>query len=179
MHKRKSISLLILAIIVQLGCMGENKAKQDTDFERAVSALEERKNKAAELEEKLCSEFPKNLVMEQHPHSKRIVVKPSELSCEIKLFYGDKEHEFWKGQVAVYPNQQEDPFWQYHPKEGGMNHPVKEFGDRAVYVGLTYQLLILKDGLIYDIVPPNNGSMTSTGKATKEIVFDIARHYKL
>ncbi|NQZ42983.1 MAG: hypothetical protein HRT65_01645 [Flavobacteriaceae bacterium] len=179
MFKPNIIKLLILLSALHIACKGESKANQDMDFETAVAELEERKAKAAEWEAKLCSEFPKQLVMEHHPHSKRIDIEPTQLSCKIKLFYGDKDHEFWEGQVAVYPNQQEDPFWQYHAKEGRLNHPVKEFGDRAVYVGLTYQLLILKDGLIYDIAPPNNGSITSTGKATKEIVFEIARHYKL
>lgn len=188
MIKNNSIALLALLAVFQMSCIGERKAKEedtDTDFEASVAALEERKSKARAINEKLCSEFPEELVLKHNPDAKRIAIErveriPGEFSlCKVKLFYGDKEHEFWEGQVAVYPSQQEDPFWQYNPREGGMNHPVEEFDGRAIYVGLTYQLLILKDGLIYNIAPPNNGSKTSTGKATKEILFDIARHYKL
>lgn len=183
--------LLILLALVQFSCGGgENSSMNQNANDSTVQATQTegaaKEKEGSKRTKQLCDNFPKDLILNYHPDGKRIEIEPVELipgqlsSCKVKLFYGDKEYEFWEGVVSVYAPKTENPFWQYNPERSpSLYKKVDEFGDKAVYLENSYQLLILKDGLIYSIVPPNNGSHTSSGKETKEITFELARHYKL
>ncbi|MGC6431974.1 MAG: hypothetical protein ACON5F_13090 [Jejuia sp.] len=182
----KNINLiLIFFALICTSCLGE---KENDKVKEANNATKETVKKTIGIDaikEQLCSNFPKELVLGYHPDANRIEIEPVDngsggtLHCDIKLFYGKKEYEFWKGHVYAHINQQEDPFWQYNPERNAMLYHRVEMGDKAVFISNMYQLQILKEGVLYGITPPNNGNTTSSGKLTKEIALEIAQHYKL
>ncbi|WP_405607697.1 hypothetical protein [Polaribacter sp. Asnod1-A03] len=139
-----------------------------------------------DIKSKMCNEFPKELVLKYNTDATHITIEPISngsggiLHCKVKLFYGKKDYEFWEGQVTAWVNQQKDPFWQYNPKRNAaIYHKVEGIGDKAVYIANTYQLLILKKGVMYSIAAPSRGRSTNTGKENKEIVIEIAKHYQI
>jgi hypothetical protein len=134
----------------------------------------------------LCEEFPKELVLKYNPDATHIEIEPVDngsggiLHCNVKLFYGKRDYDFWVGQVGAWSAKTLNPFWQYNPeKNAALYQEIDEFGEKAIFVTNSYQLLILKDGIVYTITPPNNGNRTSSGKNTKEIALEIAKHFKL
>lgn len=134
----------------------------------------------------LCDNFPKELVLKYNPDATHIEIEPIDngsgglLHCKIKLFYGEKDYEFWEGIVAAWINQVEDPFLQYNPeRNAALYHKVGGLGEKAVYISNMHQLQILKDGVMYSITSPNRGRTTNTGKENKEIAIEIAEYYKL
>ena len=65
------------------------------------------------------------------------------------------------------------------PNKSSIYQEVEGLGDRAVFIGNMFQLQILKEGVMYNITPPNRGRTTNTGKETKAIAIEIAQHYQL
>lgn len=180
---------LLLALVV-LSCLnGEKSSNKESGNEQTSDNASELQSKSIHIEdikEKMCNEFPKELVLKYNTDATHIDIERIDngsggiLHCNIKLFYGKKEYEFWKGQVSAWVNQQEDPFWQYNPaRNATLYQEVKGIGERAVFISNMYQLLILKEGVMYSIVPPNRGNTTNTGKEMKEIAIEIANHYNL
>ncbi len=181
---------LILSFLLLASCLGEQKQSKNRLVEEDVATNnQETKKNDIDIEaikNRLCSEFPKDLVLKYNPEAVNIVIEPIDngsggiLHCDVKLFYGKKDYEFWKGQVSAWVNMQENPFWQYNPERNAtLYHKIDELGDKAVFISNMSQLQILKDGVLYTITPPNNGNRTSSGKETKAIAVEIANHYKL
>ncbi len=176
-------------VLILVSCLGNKKnSNTNVENEEIITNSVPTKDKIDidEIRTKLCDEFPKELILKYNPDATHIEIESVEngsggiLHCDIKLFYGKKEYEYWKGQVAANINQQKDPFWQYNPERNAtLFHKVEELGDKAVYISNMYQLQILKDGVLYMITPPNNGNKTNSGKDTKEITLEIAKHYNL
>jgi hypothetical protein len=175
-------------MVLSSSCIEEKKnSKEELATEAVASNSQETKNSAIEsIKQKICNEFPKALVLKYNPDATHIEIEPVDdgsggiLHCDVKMFYGKKEYEYWKGQVYANINKMKDPFWQYNPdKNAALYHKVDGFGEKAVFISNMYQLQILKDGVLYSIVPPNNGSRTSSNKPTKEIALEIAKHYNL
>jgi len=183
---------LIITALILASCGGDPKnssqenssPSNDYSYEEAVERQEKKRAEAEKITKDLCDNFPKEMILEYNPDGERIEVEPVELTpgkldhCKIKLYYGDKDYNYWEGRVSAYAPNMPKPLAQYKPF-GGQYLKIEEFGDKAVYLSATYQLLIMKDGLVYNLVPPNAGSRTSTGKKTKEITMELARHYKL
>lgn len=160
--------------------------KQNKTEIKQVSENKDARNNTDKIVKNLCSNFPKKLVMKHNPDAKKLEIENIELvpgktnHCKLKLYYGEKEYEFWEGQVSAVINQMQDPFWQYNPKRNAsLYHKVEGLGDKAVFIANMCQLLILKKGILYSITPPNRGSKTSTGKSNKEIAIEVAKYYKL
>lgn len=182
----KHIKAITLCLLILTSCGGENKNKVTTvDEEKRLTTASTNIN-IEDIKQRLCSEFPKDLVLQYNPDASHIEIETIDngsggiLHCNIKLFYGKKEYEHWKGQVSAYINKMEDPFWQYNPKRNAsLFHNVDHLGDKAVYISNMYQLQVLKGDVMYSITPPNNGNKTSTGKETKAIAVEIAKHYNL
>lgn len=168
---------------------GKSNSREVPEKEADVINSEAGKNENIDIQsikEKLCEAFPKELVLAYNPDATHIDIETLDngaggiLHCNVKLFYGKKEYEFWKGQVTAWVAKQKNPFWQYNPERNpALYHKVEDFGEQAVFITNTYQLLILKEGIVYEIVPPNRGRTTSTGKENKEIALEIATHYKI
>lgn len=190
MRRIKYIVCLISMTFVFAACMGNkgNNADADTTAQQTTEDANN-SNKEAEaqiISQRLCNEFPKELVLKYNPDATHIDIERVDngsggiLHCNVKLFYGKKEYEFWKGQVSASINQMKDPFWQYNPdKNPTLYHKIEGLGEKSVYISNMYQLLILKEGVLYSITPPNSGSRTSSGKETKEIALEIAKQYNL
>jgi len=190
MRRIKYIVCLISMTFVFAACMGNkgNNTDADTAAQQTTedADISDKDTEAQIISQRLCNEFPKELVLKYNPDGLAIKIEPVDngnggiLHCNVKLFYGKKEYEFWKGQVAAWTAKQKDPFWQYNPERNpALYRKVEGFGEQAVFIANTNQLLILKDGIVYDIVPPNRGRTTNTGKENKEIAIEIARHYNL
>lgn len=182
----KKINLvLILLTLVCVSCLGEKKNNIAKEDNNATNQSTKATINIDAIKEQLCSNFPKDLVLGYHPDANRIEIEPVDngsggiLHCNVKLFYGEKEYEFWKGIVYAHINQQEDPFWQCNPERNPTLCHKVNMGDKAVFISNVYQLQILKEGVLYGITPPNNGYTTSSGKLTKEIALEIAQHYQL
>jgi hypothetical protein len=193
MKTLKSKFYLIITALILASCGGEpknNSSNENSDysaedsFEQAEAKRAEKQAEAEKITKDLCDNFPKEMILKYNPDGERIEVEPVELTpgkldhCKIKLFYGDRDYDFWEGRVSAYAPNMPKPLAQYKPF-GGQYLKIDEFGDQAVYLSATYQLLIMKDGLVYNLVPPNDGSRTSTGKKTQEITMELARHYGL
>jgi hypothetical protein len=193
MQTLKSKFYLIITALILASCGGEpknNSSNENSDgsaedsFEQAEAKRAEKQEEAEKITKDLCDNFPKEMILKYNPDGEKIEVEPVELTpgkldhCKIKLYYGDKDYNYWEGRVSAYAPNMPKPLAQYKPF-GGQYLKIDEFGDQAVYLSATYQLLIMKDGLVYNLVPPNAGSRTSTGKETKEITMELARHYKL
>ena len=192
MRHIKYIVWIVSITFVFAACMGnkDNNADANTNTnEQQATADTNNSDKEAEaqiISQRLCTDFPREMIMKYNPDGVDIKIAPVSnvnggiLHCDVKLFYGKKEYEFWKGQVAAWTAKQKDPFWQYNPERNpALYHKIEGFGEQAVFITNTNQLLILKDGIVYDIVPPNSGRTTNTGKENKEIALEIARHYKI
>ncbi|MDC7996685.1 hypothetical protein [Gilvibacter sediminis] len=170
-----------------LSCLGgaEQSKSEEESTNATASNNEALASKAADLAETLCEEFPEALILKYNPdglciESERVEYKPGVLDhCKIKLFYGKKDYEFYEGQVGAWAPKTENPLWQYDPKRNAnMYHAVDGLGEKAVFLTAVNQLLILKDGIIYNINPPNRrGTTTNSGKAVKEIAIEMAEHY--
>lgn len=183
-----TLSLLLVALIVA-SCSQKKENSKNTssaDEQTTSSQTETKTMDIASIQEKLCQDFPKDLVLKYNPDGKKIVIEPIDngsggiLRCKVKLFYGEKNHEFWEGQVTAYINNMKDPFWQYNPeRNSALYNKVDNLGEKAVYITNMHQLQILKEGIMYCIVPPNRGRTTNTGKENKEIAIEIAQHFKL
>ena len=164
------LSILILTLIVT-SCNGkkENNTKRNfKDNKTSTSKTETSAIDIASIQEKLCKDFPKELVLKYNPDGTKIEVESIDngsggiLHCKIKLFYGEKEFEFWEGQVAAWLNNMEDPFRQYNPeRNAALYQKVENLGKKAVYIANMHQLQILKDGIMYSITPPNRGRTTN------------------
>lgn len=185
----KTIGVLIILMPIT-ACLGDQKTNDSQNTkDDGVKDVEIVKTSSVDIEKiknMLCDEFPKDLVLKYNPDATHIDIESIDngsggiLHCNIKLFYGEKEYEFWKGQVSANINQQQDPFWQYNPERNAtLYQKVDALGERAVYISNMYQLQILKNGVLYMITPPNNGNRTSSGKENKEIAIEIANHYNL
>jgi len=183
-------SLLVLAVVAMATSCIEGKKENSADISNNTTQASQSNSKKdidiARIKEKLCNEFPKELVLGYNPHFKKIHIEPVDngsggiLHCNVHMFYGEKEHEYFKGQVAAAINNQKDPFWQYDPKKNPANYQeVKGLGDRAVFIANMRQLQILKDGVLYFITPPSRGKTTESGKENKEIAIEIAEHFNL
>lgn len=182
--------LIILAFILA-SCGGEPKTdstndNSDNSYEKAVENQEKKRAEAEKITQVLCNNFPKELILKHNPDGERIDIEPVELipgkldHCKIKLYYGDRDYDFWEGRVSAWAPNMPNPLGQYDPnRNSALYQRVEDFGEKAVFISNTNQFLIIKDGLVYDLVPPNAGSITSTGKENKEIVLEMARHYSL
>ena len=175
--------LLTLSLMSCLGTPEQSKSEEDTEV--TATNNEAFATKAADIAETLCNDFPEALILKYNPdglriESERVEYKPGVLDhCKIKLFYGKKDYEFYEGQVGAWAPKTENPLWQYDPKRNAnMYHEVDGFGEQAVFLTAVNQLLILKDGIIYNINPPNpRGTTTNSGKEVKEIAIEMAKHY--
>lgn len=175
----------MFCLLLLTSCAGEKDNRHtitDDEESESVSA----KINIEDIKQKLCSEFPKELVLKYNPDATHIEIEPRDngsggiLHCDVKLFYGTKEYEYWKGQVYAHVNQMADPFWQYNPERNTtLYHKVEGLGDKAVFISNMYQLQILKDGVMYSITPPYHGVKTNSGKENKAIAIEIAEHYNL
>lgn len=183
----KTIKLFVIVFtLLSLSCQNSksehrnNDTKNENTTELAQNSSS-KKGDAKAICSQFCEDFPDQLVLQYHPSAKKIAKeKTSYGSCILKLFYGDKDYEFWSGELSVWANQQKDPFWQYNPERNAtLFQEVKGIGDRAIFISNMNQLLILKDGLMYGIVPPNNGRATETGKENKAIAIELAQHFEL
>jgi len=185
----KRILLLISVAYMFTACMDtKNSTTEEVskDEESTITETPEKTIDISSIKAQLCQTFPKDLIMSYNPDATHIEIESVDngsggvMHCKVKLFYGEKAYEFWEGQVTAWINQVEDPFFQYNPKRNAtLYHDVEGIGDRAVYISNMFQLQILKDGVVYSITPPNRGRTTSTGKETKEIAIEIAKHYKI
>lgn len=183
--KKFNLIILFLAFIMT-SCIG----KQDNSTSKEDKATSEEIVKTdidiQAIKERLCTDFPKDLVLGYNPGTSHIEIETIDngsggiLHCNVKLFYGDKEYEYWEGQVAAGINKMADPFWQYSPeRNASLYHKIEGHGDKAVYITNMYQLQILKEGVLYYIVPPYHGNTTHSGKENKAIALEIAEHYNL
>jgi len=185
----KRIIILLGVALMLIACMDTKNNTIETVSKNVETTLTETPQNTidiASINAKLCQTFPKDLILSYNPDGTHIEIESVDngsggvMHCKVKLFYGEKSYEFWKGQVAAWVNQLEDPFFQYNPKRNAaLYHDVEGLGDRAVYISNMFQLQILKDGIVYSITPPNRGRTTSTGKETKEIAIEIAKHFKI
>jgi hypothetical protein len=191
---KPKIYLLITAFIL-VSCGGEPKSNSSNDnsdssiddsYERAVVKQEEKRVEAEKVTKMLCDNVPKELILKYNPDGEKIEIEPAELipgkldHCKIKMFFGDKPHEFSEGRVSAWAPNMPKPLAQYDPNRNkALYQKVEGFGEKAVFISNTNQLLIIKDGLVYSLVPPNAGRITSTGMENKAIVLEMARHYKL
>ena len=185
----KNIQLLLLTVLLITSCGEKKETNNDTKLGDEPALASQSKTKAidiASIKENLCNDFPEDLILKYNPDGKKIEIEPIDdgsggiLGCKIKLFYGEKDYEFWEGLVAANINNMEDPFWQYNPERNPtLYQEVEGLGDRAVFIGNMFQLHILKEGVMYNIVPPNRGRTTNTGKETKAIAVEIAQYYKI
>ena len=166
----------------------KEKANENSKIEETASIVEEATKEvdAQKINERLCSDFPIELIMKYNTDGIRLEIErveniPGVLAhCKTKLFYGKKEYEYWEGQVGSWVAKRKDPFWQYNPeRNAALYHKVDGFGEEAVFIANTNQLLILKEGIVYNITPPSNGRTTSSGKENKEIALEIASYYNL
>lgn len=183
--KKLNLITIFLAFIIT-SCIGE---KDNSTIREAKSTTVEMVKVDIDIQaikERLCTNFPKDLVLGYNPGTSHIEIETIDngsggiLHCNVKLFYGDKEYEYWKGQVAASINKMADPFWQYSPeRNASLYHKIDKYGDKAVYITNMYQLQILKEGVLYYIVPPYHGNTTHSGKENKAIALEIAEHYKL
>ncbi len=182
--------MLLLFSLLVLSCLeGKKNSNEGLEKEQVATNTKEGESRNVDIKnikEKMCAEFPKELVLNYNPDATHIDIESIDngsggiLHCNVKLFYGEKEYEYWKGQVSASINQMKDPFWQYNPERNPtLYHKIDGLGERSVYISNMYQLLILKDGVLYSIVPPNRGRTTNTGKENKEIAIEIANHYNL
>jgi len=183
-------STFLLFSLMVLSCFDGKKNPNDAlEKEQEFNNSTELKTKNIDVQnikEKMCNEFPKELVLKYNPDATHIDIETISngsggiLHCNVKLFYGEKEYEYWKGQISASINQMKDPFWQYNPERNAvLYHKVDGLGEKSVFISNMYQLLILKEGVMYTIVPPNRGRTTNTGKENKEIAIEIANHYDL
>jgi len=183
---KQILPLLILALIV-VSCNGKN---QNSLSGNSIGEKTESPNTEnidiTSIQEQLCEMFPKELILKYNTDGTKIDIESISngsggvLHCKVKLFYGEKEYEYWEGQVAAWVNKTEDPFWQYNPERSPtLYQKVDDLGEKAVYIANLYQLQILKGGVVYSIVPPNRGRTTNAGKENKEIAIEMASHYKL
>ncbi|MFD2588894.1 hypothetical protein ACFSQJ_18355 [Croceitalea marina] len=187
--KRTNLFLIALLAIIMISCTGNKKDTQNktsTKVETEISTSFKTDLDAEKITKKLCQEFPESLIMQHNPSFLRIENEPIELIpgqlsyCKIKLFYGKKEYEFYEGQVGATAPKTKDPLWQYNPERSpSIYFKVDGFGEKAVFIGTTNQLLILKEGILYNIAPPSRGKTTDTGKENKEIAIEMAKHYKI
>jgi hypothetical protein len=173
-------------------CGGEQKNNskkndfQEDEFETNMKEMEKKEAEAEGIAKLLCQDFPQDLILSHNPDAQRIEIEPVEYipgkldHCKIKLFYGDRDYDFWAGQVGAYAQKTDNPFFQYSPERNpALYHKIDDIGEKALFIANTYQLLIVKDKIVYHLTPPNNGSTTSTGKENKEIVLEMAKHYGL
>ena len=195
MNKGASTVFSALMILLFVSCINGNDKTTTTDYSVEEQSYDEvaandnqiKDEMASEITQKMCSNFPEDLVMQYNTDAKKLEIESVELipgqqsPCKVKLYYGDKDYEFWEGQVGAWDPKSDDPLWQYNTKRNPNNYyEVTEFGEQAVFIASTNQLLVKKDGLLYSIAAPcRRGKTTNTGKDIKALVFEIARHYKL
>lgn len=191
----KSKIYLFVTILIIASCGGEPKNNSsnnnsdpsiDDSFEKAVAKQEKKRDEARKITKDLCDNFPKELILKYNTDGEKIEIEPVELSpgkldhCKIKLFYGDEDYNYREGKVSAWAPNMPNPLGQYDPdRNSALYQKVEGIGEKAVFISNTNQLLIIKEGLVYDLVPPNNGKITSTGKENKEIVLELAQHYDL
>ncbi|AGC76681.1 hypothetical protein LX97_01341 [Nonlabens dokdonensis] len=182
--------LLVILLIGCTSCLGDQKSNaienSEDEYEQLQKTLALQEAEAEKITECLCNDFPTDLIMKYNTDAKRVEIERVELvpeklaHCKIKLFYGDKEYEYWEGQVSAWVPKTDQPFFQYNPeRNASLYHKVDGIGEKAVFISNTYQLLILKDGIMHSIVPPNRGRTTNTGKENKEIALELAAYYQL
>jgi len=195
MKALKSKIYVIITAFIIASCGGEPKnnpshdnsnSSIDDSYERAVAKQEEKRAEAENVTKMLCDNVPKELILKHNPDADRIKIESTELvpgkldHCKIKLYYGDKDHDFSEGRVSAWAPNMPKPLAQYDPNRNkALYQKVEGFGEKAVFISNTNQLLIIKDGLVYSLVPPNAGRITSTGMENKAIVLEMARHYNL
>lgn len=182
--------LALMLIALTMSCLEDKKTThtEDSSVEKTSETETTKANtiNIDKMKEKLCAEFPKELVLKYNPDATHIEIESIDngaggiLHCNVKLFYGKKDYEYWKGQVAASINQMKDPFWQYNlERNATLYQKVDGFGEKAVFISNMVQLLILKKDVLYTIVPPNRGRVTSSGKENKEIAIEIAKHFNI
>jgi hypothetical protein len=182
------ITSLLLFTLYLSACGGSNSVQDEHNKGEDVNNTSTT-NASIEIDpikEELCNNFPKDLLMQYYLDGKKLEIEPIDngsggiLHCNLKLFYGEKEHEYLQGQIAASINKMADPFRQYNPERNpAIYHDVPNLGEKAVYIANMYQLQILKNGVLYAITPPANGNTTTSGKEIKEIAIEIAQHFKL
>jgi hypothetical protein len=185
-------SLLGALVICLLSCGGKtDRAAEVRNLDEVEEAITESgvdlQEKVQDIKEELCSSFPKDLVLSYNSDAKKLEIKSIDdgnggiLDCKLKLFYGDKDYEFWEGLISAGVNHNpENPFWQYNPERNpNLYQKVEGVGEQAVYVTNMRQLFVLKAGVIYYIAPPSHGNTTNSGKENKEIAIEIAEFFDL
>ncbi|MEM1003114.1 MAG: hypothetical protein AAGH46_10745 [Bacteroidota bacterium] len=187
---RKRMALLGL-IATLLACGGSPEKSSVAATSDQGSSVEDTatnlKKRAQEVKQELCSQFPQDLVLGYNPSAKKLEIEPIDdgnggiLDCKLKLFFGDKEHEFFEGLIsASVSHNPERPFWQYDPSRNpNLYQTVDGVGEKAVYITNIRQLLVLKEGLIYYVAPPSNSYVADSGKETKQLAIEIAKHFNL
>lgn len=178
--------------MVFLACQNQPKTPKNSlktsapeqEFKNKAAAM---RKKASEITQQMCANYPEDLVLQFNPDAKRVVVEtieriPGQMApCKVKLFYGDKAHEFWEGNIGVWYANGIDAFRQYNPKRSPSAYEaVTQFGQKGVYIKATNQLLVQKDDLVYTVAAPcRRGQTTSNGMLIKDLVFALAKHYQL
>ena len=174
-------------MLLLLCCCISGPQEKETSAQKEEAPLIQNnlQEKVNAVNQRFCGNIPTELILGYHPDGKRIEVEKVERSgsltqCTIKLFHGDREYDFWEGHLSAWKANTDKPFWQYNPERNpAMYHKVTEFGDQAVYLAGPRQLMIFEDGIVYSVVPPSSGSISSSGKEIKELALEMARHYKL
>lgn len=183
--KKINFILIFFALLIT-SCFGEKGNNEDKEVNNTTRETAKTSIDIDVIKERLCNDFPKDLVLGYNPDANEIEIETIDngsggiLHCNIKLFYGKKEYEYWKGQVSAHINQMPDPFWQYNPERNpSLYQKVDGLGEKAVFISNMNQLQILKKGVLYTITPPNHGKTTNSGKENKAIALEIAKHYQL
>lgn len=172
-------------VLMLLSCSNGRKKHQTNNNSNTKVSSKSEVSTTKKIDIKLCEDFPKEIIMKYNTDATRLEVIPAKnstgtsYSCDLKLFFGEKEGDFWKGSIGAYISKTKNPFWQYDPKRNPSIYQKVDLGDKAVLIGNSNELLILKDGIVYFIVPPSSGATTNSGKLNKEIAIEIAKHYKL
>ena len=182
MKSLKNILTLVCLALVLKACLGDKKTSSEVSASEVKTESTSNSLKAESEAKRLCETFPEALIMKHNPDAIKIEkeTQPISNNCKIKLFYGKRDYDFWEGLVSAWESKSKDPFWQYNPeRNAALYHKVEDVGEKAVFITNMNQLLILKNGIVYSITPPNNGRATNSGKLNKEIALEMAKHYNL
>lgn len=175
-----------LMLLLFCCCMGGTQEQEASTEEEEVPLFQENMaNKVAEMNTSLCANIPAELIMSYHPYGKQIETEKMKGSgldrgCLIKVRYGKKEHNFVQGQVQAWAVKTSNPFFQYKPERNPSAYQkVDGLGEKAVYLAYQRQLLVLKERVMYSMVPPSTGKLSDNGKEIKDLAIAMAKHYKL
>jgi len=187
-YKLKIILLTFTFILTSCGSDSNKKTSID-NFDNSFDAhdkfVELQKKKIVEAEKitkDLCDNFPKDLVLKYNPKGKRIEIEPVNFNsgkldfCRIILVYGERNNAT-RGSVTARAPAGPNPLSRIKPVDGYIQK-IEGFGDKAFYMNKDFKLTLSKNGLIYDLILPKDGSRTSI-RDDLEVLLELATHYKL